>query len=371
MYRLAKYLLTTYADSGKTFILQNWEGDHILAQGLLDGADPDPVRVRGMIDWWNARQEGVEQARREVGSHGVRVLHAAEVNFLAEAMAGRVTATNNVIPFTHCDLYSYSSWDIGFTPEQLTRALDYLKSKAPDSALFGGSDLYLGEFGMAKDHGAPDGTRFERVRELMEAALGWGVRYAVYWQVYDNEALHPYRGRPDNEDLRGFWLIRPDGEKAPIWDTLTEQLPASLYRLALSSSTSQYLAVDATGDQAVSAGRWMRGNPWDAFTLKDWTGGAIQDGDTVTLQAHGGLYLTVEPGAGGRLFATSSTAGPAERFILHRIGGGGAILPGDAVALETGSGRYLGIDLTKHGAVRALRSAPGPAETFRYVAQDE
>ncbi|HEY4574921.1 MAG TPA: hypothetical protein VIJ26_13170, partial [Thermoanaerobaculia bacterium] len=30
MYRLAKYLLTTYAGSGKTFVLQNWEGDHLL-----------------------------------------------------------------------------------------------------------------------------------------------------------------------------------------------------------------------------------------------------------------------------------------------------------------------------------------------------
>ena len=73
MYRLTKYLLTAYADSGKTFILQNWEGDHILVPGAgLDGADPDPVRVQGMIDWWNARQDGVQQARQEIGSHDVR-----------------------------------------------------------------------------------------------------------------------------------------------------------------------------------------------------------------------------------------------------------------------------------------------------------
>ena len=123
MYRLAKFLLTTYAGTGKTFILQNWEGDHLLRQGLPADADPDPVRIQGMIDWWNARQDGVEQARREAGSHGVRVLHAAEVNLLAAAMAGKVTATNNVIPHTHCDLYSYSSWDLAFFPEQLTREI--------------------------------------------------------------------------------------------------------------------------------------------------------------------------------------------------------------------------------------------------------
>src|SRR4051794_33537986 len=30
MYRLAKYLLTAYPNTGKTFVLQNWEGDHLI-----------------------------------------------------------------------------------------------------------------------------------------------------------------------------------------------------------------------------------------------------------------------------------------------------------------------------------------------------
>src|SRR5215216_2022932 len=94
MYRLAKHLLTTYAHTDKTFVLQNWEGDHLLYQGLA-GAAPDEVRIQGMIHWWNARQDGVRQARQEVGEPGVQVLHAAEVNFLGEAMEGKVTATNN------------------------------------------------------------------------------------------------------------------------------------------------------------------------------------------------------------------------------------------------------------------------------------
>jgi len=368
MYRLAKYLLTTYAGSGKTFVLQNWEGDHILRQGLPAGADPDPVRVQGMIDWWNARQDGVQRARREVGARGVQVLHAAEVNLLTAAMAGKVTAVNDVIPYTHCDLYSYSSWDIGFSPAELTRALDYLESKAPDNKLFGRYNLYLGEFGMAKDDGAPEGQRFERVRQLMEAALGWGVRYAVYWEVYCNEALQTYTGRPENRDLRGFWLIRPDGEKAPVWNSLQLQLPAALRRVSLSSFANQYFSVDSEGDGAVSAERWVRGGFWETFTLKDWNGGALMDGDEVSLQAHGGLYLSIEPGAGGQLYANASTVGPSERFVIHKIGGAGAIVTGDSIALEVHSGRYLGAEVRGRGAIRALRYIPGPAEVFRYLA---
>jgi hypothetical protein len=367
MYRLAKYLLTTYANSGKTFILQNWEGDHILRQGLAAGADPDPVRIQGMIDWWNARQDGVAKARREVGSHGVQVLHAAEVNFLTDAMAGKVTATNNVIPYTHCDLYSYSSWDVGFTPGELTRALDYLESKAPDNKLFGRYNLYLGEYGMGKNAGASEGQRFERVRQLMEAALGWGVRYAIYWEVFCNEAVQTYTGRPDNQDLQGFWLVRPDGEKAPSWDSLAFQLPAALHRASLSSFANQYFSVDHGGDGAVSAGRWVRSDFWETFTLKDWNGGALRDGDEVSLQAHGGLYLSVEPGAGGALYADASTAGPTERFVIHKIGGAGPIVSGDSIALEVRSGRYLGAEVRGHGAIRALRYIPGPAEVFRYL----
>jgi hypothetical protein len=369
MYRLAKYLLTTYAGSGKTFVLQNWEGDHLLRQGLAAGAVPDPVRIQGMIDWWNARQDGVAQARREVGTHGVQVLHAAEVNLLSDAMAGKVTATNNVIPHTHCDLYSYSSWDIGFAPDQLTRALDYLESKAPDNKLFGRYNVYLGEYGMAKDQGTSDGERFERIRELMEAALGWGVRYALYWQVYCNEALQTYTGRPGDKDLEGLWLIRPDGEKAPVWDSLSFQLPAALHRVSLSSAASQYFFSADPGDGAVTAERWVRGGFWETFTLKDWNGGALEDGDTVSLQAHGGLYLSVQPGSGRPLYARSSTVGDSERFVIHKIGGAGPIVSGDSIALQASSGRYLATEARGNGAIRALRYVPGPAEVLRYLGE--
>lgn len=371
MYRLAKHLLTAYAGTGKTFILQNWEGDHTFRQGLAADAEPDEVRVQGMIDWWNARQDGVRKARQDAGERGVTVLHAAEVNFLQRAMDGKVTTTNDVIPFTRCDLYSYSSWDVDFTPEKLIQALDYLEAKAPDNKRFGRRNIYLGEFGVGKGTGVPDGERMERIRQLMEAALGWGVRYAVYWQVYCNEPAQTYTGRPRNRDMRGFWLIRPDGERAPMWETLDTQLPASLYRAAFSSFSNQYFSV-AKDDRSVSAARWTRGGFWETFTVKDWNGGALVDGDVVTLQAHDGLYLSVDSGIGGRVYARSSAAGRPERLILHKLDGSGPIRPGDSIAFESSrSHRYLAAEVGGRGSLRALRTAPGPAETFRYVEPEE
>jgi hypothetical protein len=370
MYRLTKYLLATYADSGKTFILQNWEGDHLLRSGLGGGAKPDAVRIQGMIDWWNVRQDAVRQARQEVAERRVHVLHAAEVNFVEDARQGKVTATNDVLPFTRCDLYSYSSWDLGFTPKDLIRALDYLESKAPNNKLFGRRNIYLGEYGMSKSHGATEGKRYDRIRQLMEAALGWGVRYAVYWQVFCNEALRPYQRRPTNRDLQGLWLVPPNGQRAPLWQTLEAQLRASLYRTALSSFSSQYISV--ASDHSVNADQWTRGGLWETFTVKDWNGGQLESGDAVTFQGHDGLYLMVEAGPQGRVFARSSSAGQAEQFTIHKIAGTGPILPGDSVALQSArTGRYLAAEVGGRGAIRALRAEPGPAEVFRYVEPEE
>jgi hypothetical protein len=371
MYRLAKYLLTAYADSGKTFILQNWEGDHLLHAGLGVDTPPDAIRIQGMIDWWNARQEGVKAARRELRPHNVDVAHGCEVNFLDAALRGKVTATNNVVPFTHCDLYSYSSWDIGFDAGKLVRALDLLESKAPASRRYGRRNIYLGEYGKPKIPDVTDLTRFDTIRDLMEAALGWGVRYAVYWQVYCNEPIQPdLVGRPDNSEMRGFWLVRPDGRHALMWNIMAAQEGASIHHGAFSGYANQYLAVHP-GDRAVAAEQWLPGSPWSDFTVKDWNGNALESGDAVTLQGHDGLYLTIEAGVGGKVHARASTAGRSERFILHKVDGSGPIRSGDSIVFETREHLFLAPEVGGHGLLRALRSVPGPTETFRFVEQDE
>jgi hypothetical protein len=218
---LAAHFLETYKESGKTFILQNWEGDWAL-RGGAPGTDPSTTAVKGMIDWFNARQDGVDVARKAAGERGVKVLHAAEVNHVARAMKGEgVTVTNDVLPHTHCDLYSYSAWDVPtHESDKFCAALDHLASKGP-----GGHDkIYVGEFGAPENVvGGPEKQR-DRTKSAVETAMRWSARYAIYWELYCNEpkAEAKLSGKPKNDDMRGFWLIRPDGSRPPVTDYFIE-----------------------------------------------------------------------------------------------------------------------------------------------------
>jgi hypothetical protein len=222
MAEFATYLLDTYKETGKTFIIQNWEGDWSL-RGGAPGQDPSPTAVKGMIDWFNARQDGVDAARKKAGERaGVKVLHAAEVNHVDRAMKKEgVTVANDILPRTHCDLYSYSAWDVPtHEPAKFRAALDYLASKAP-----GEDNVYVGEFGAPENVvGSPEKQR-DHVQSAVETAMKWGAKYAVYWELYCNEFKDPKAKlvtRPKNDDMRGFWLVRPDGSRPPVTDYFIE-----------------------------------------------------------------------------------------------------------------------------------------------------
>jgi len=214
-YRLAKYLLTTYRGSGKTFVLQHWEGDWAVRGKFDPRSDPAETAIEGMIGWLRARQQGVEHARQQVGQHNVTVLHAAEVNLVRIAMEeNRPTVTTCVLPHVGVDLVSYSAWDTQHDTRLFRQALDFIAAHAIDRPPFGNKNVYVGEFG------APENERTEQqvrqtIRNVVDTATEWGCPYIVYWQVYCNEA----RRKPvkKNDDVRGFWLLRPDGTKAIAW----------------------------------------------------------------------------------------------------------------------------------------------------------
>jgi len=217
-YELARHLLTAYRGTGKTFVLQHWEGDWA-ARGSTDAkAAIKPEAVAGMIGWLSARQAGVDKARAEAGEQGVHVYHAAEVNLVVQAMRdGRPGVADQVLPHARCDLVSYSAWDAGGDARTLREALDFIARHQGGRGPFGDRSVYLGEFGLPENDAGPEKVR-ATVRTVVETARDWGCPWIIYWQVYCNEA----RRRPvaKNDDVRGFWLLRPDGTRGAAWDVL-------------------------------------------------------------------------------------------------------------------------------------------------------
>ncbi|MCX5644321.1 MAG: hypothetical protein NTZ17_06510 [Phycisphaerae bacterium] len=244
-YELAKYLLTQYQGTGKTFVLQHWEGDWMVRGNYQGDVEPAPAALANMVEWLNARQAGVNQARQEVGQssvsrasspredaakmaatreQGVHVYHATEVNRVVQSMrSGFPNLVNKVLPHTHLDLVSYSAWDSAtehYTdPKVLRDALDFIAANAPDSADFGNRNVYIGEFGMPENGYSLDKIQ-TAIPNAVRTALDWGCPYIVYWQLYCNELKDPKTKPPvkSNDAIRGFWLIRPDGTKAWTWD---------------------------------------------------------------------------------------------------------------------------------------------------------
>ncbi|MGZ5443292.1 MAG: hypothetical protein ACXW5U_15660 [Thermoanaerobaculia bacterium] len=259
MYELTRELMTTYANTGKTFVLQNHEGDWLLRHHPLrdpsnpaydpsapemipSGTWPSEVAINGMRDWLAARQAGVEQARTALASAypNVTVLHATEVNRVTDARNGSwaKSVTNDVLPCSpgktcaRTDLYSYSVWDVNFNADTFRLNLDYLASKTP-----GADDIYIGEYGAGENTDAGGSGEQQKVliERMTNVALDFGARYILYWNVFCNGKRTPTSPFPaqTNSDVVGFWLRRVDGSYTPVWSYLRSLVMNSTRRRAV------------------------------------------------------------------------------------------------------------------------------------------
>ncbi len=162
---LTEYLLRTYADQDKTFILGNWEGDHWLS---------DPEKA---VPLFRARAEGVAASRAAVPGSRARAYFMLEMVLLD--FEGKTRLVNHTAPRVPADLYSLSSWAY---LDQLTRALDYIKSKAPDSAAFGKRNCMIGEIG-AGANWTPQGEQVARARAQLAELRRWGAPFVTWWEL--------------------------------------------------------------------------------------------------------------------------------------------------------------------------------------------
>lgn len=230
-YAFAKYLLTAYRHTGKTFVFQNWEADGHLDTRNHTEAETK-IAIQGMIDWTNARQDAVARARKEIGMEGVAVANAFEVNMVLDNWTPPPYAIDVVVPYTHNDLYSYSSYASRALDKlnTITRILNYIKTKISPSKMYGEHNLMIGEFGYEERRfpytkSVNDSTANDQlisIRTQLEYLLNWGVIYVFDWEIYCNEiadkntpvgvAVH------DNNQFKGFWLRRADGSYTPTYD---------------------------------------------------------------------------------------------------------------------------------------------------------
>ena len=227
-HELTKYFLTAYKGTGKTFVLQHWEGDWAIRRGAPKSYDasyvPSSTAIKGMIDWLNARQAGIVKARDEFGTTDVRVYGATEANRVLDSMAGKPGVINSVLPHTTVDLVSYSSYESLDTAGHLANTIDYISAHLPSTATFGQNahSIYLGEFGYP-ENGSEGVAGVNRcINNALSVVKDKGMPWAIFWEIYCNEpinesAVPPLNGKGNDKNLRGFWMIKPDGTPAMAW----------------------------------------------------------------------------------------------------------------------------------------------------------
>ena len=168
---LTEYLLRTYADRSKAFILGNWEGDHWLRD-----------REEQALPVFLARQQGIADGRAAVPESRAKVYSMLEMVLLD--CEGKAKLVNTTVPQTTFDLYSLSAWAYF---DELTKALQYIDTRAPDSAAFGEHNCMIGEASGGLNW-QPDETVVERSRRIMTEAREWGCPYVLWWELLGQDS---------------------------------------------------------------------------------------------------------------------------------------------------------------------------------------
>ena len=218
-HEVAAYLFKTYGNRDLTFILQHWEGDWMLRRSEARTWAQVPAeeikrRCDGFIRFLAARQRGVERARKEAGNSRCKVYHAAEVNRVWDGTKGLATLTTHVLPHVSLDLVSWSSYDGMGSIKDIWQGVEMIRQHMRPSPTFGNNAVYVGEIGKPENE-AKEADIIEWWDRAMGVFFALEIPWIVHWELYCNEPKDGTKSdrRPRRaEDMRGFWLVKPDGE---------------------------------------------------------------------------------------------------------------------------------------------------------------
>jgi hypothetical protein len=233
---LTEQLYSQYHGSGKTFIIDNWEGDNAVYCGYAYGYATDaPTRaacdanyavsykgvanvssgISGFTAWASARQQGVAAGKSWAVSQGltagIQVDYAIEFNIVhALQNAGYPSVLNNTLPSVAHDYASYSAYEsTNVSAAQLQTDLNYLR----DSVLHT-SNILIGEFGFSEQAFTQQQVR-QKSDAILNTAISWGVPYIIQWVVFDNDDYGLYDFAASPQAMACYYQSRLAGGTYP------------------------------------------------------------------------------------------------------------------------------------------------------------
>ena len=235
---LTAYLYNRFSERNITFILQNWEGDWLFNgnyetvwnQKMLDDL---PRRIDYFTRWFSARQRGVEKARKRFvdnPSVACKVIHAVEVNRVMTLLQGTPTLTECVLPNIAPDIISWSCYDGLGSEIDTWHGIELIRHFMKHSGFLSKPTVMIGEIGYPEQDRTKNAI-IDFWDRSMAVFFALDIPWILHWELYCNEiADHaknktaPKDGVYAAEDLRGFWLYKPDGSLSHSGQFLRELL---------------------------------------------------------------------------------------------------------------------------------------------------
>ena len=219
MFDFTTYLLKKHNNSGKTFMIGNWEGDWLLHGEGNRNKTPSKETIDNMTKWLQIRQRAIADAKNKSKSVNVNVYYYIEVNLALKGLDGGTCISRDILPNVDVDFVSYSSYeaskrkDYKTNKEILTKALNFIENQLkPKEGLPFKRRVFIGEYGgHAIDHKPQTHLRqLDNVKDIMQISLEENLPFALHWQLYNNE--YTKDGKSKNMSL-----INEKGEKRPMY----------------------------------------------------------------------------------------------------------------------------------------------------------
>jgi hypothetical protein len=219
MFEFARYLLTEYSGSRKTFLIGNWEGDWLLHSGYDRNMNPPKAHVKNMTKWFQIRQKAIDDAKKNTKHSNVSLYHYIELNLVLKGMKGETCIAQNILPKVDVDFVSYSSYEaikkrtFNEKTETLTAIFNYLeKQLKPKKGLPFNRRVFIGEYGYQANLNKPKTfqKQFDETKEIMQIALALNLPFALHWEMYNNEY-------DQNGNSKQMSLINEQGKKMPLY----------------------------------------------------------------------------------------------------------------------------------------------------------